>query len=209
MPLGREMIGAMAQALPAHQRLALQALLREQVTNPLIPLLGKDAAPLDALLHNTATPTVIQGGDSSNVIPTAIIVDLDGRVLPGHTPSQLVHELEEFAGDLAEFELVEEEPPARAEPDMRLYPMLAEILRQKDPEGVPIPALLPGYTDARHFAQLGIQTYGFLPMRLPKEVSVDLIHAPNERVPADALRFGTDCLVEAIDRYPAMAGNQL
>ena len=92
---------------------------------------------------------------------------------------------------------------------MRLYPMLAEILRQKDPEGVPIPALLPGYTDARHFARLGIQTYGFLPMRLPKEISVDLIHGRDERVPADALRFGMDCLVEAIDRYPAMAGNQL
>ncbi len=87
--------------------------------------------------------------------------------------------------------------------------MLAEILRQKDPEGVPIPALLPGYTDARHFARLGIQTYGFLPMRLPKEISVDLIHAPNERVPVEALRFGTDCLVEAVERYPAVAVNQL
>jgi acetylornithine deacetylase/succinyl-diaminopimelate desuccinylase-like protein len=208
-PLGRQMIGAMAEALPAHQRLALHGLLREHVTNPLIPLLGRDAAPLDALLHNTVTPTVIHGGDSSNVIPTEVTVDLDGRVLPGHTPAELVQELEDFAGDLAEFELIEEEPPARAEPDMRLYPMLAEILRQKDPEGVPIPALLPGYTDARHFARLGIQTYGFLPMRLPKEISVDLIHALNERVPVEALRFGTDCLVEAIDRYPAMAGNQL
>jgi acetylornithine deacetylase/succinyl-diaminopimelate desuccinylase-like protein len=208
-PLGREMISTIAQALPAHQRLALQGLLREQVTNSLIPLLGKDAAPLDALLHNTATPTVIHGGDSSNVIPTEVTVDLDGRVLPGHTPDELVQELEKFAGDLADFELVEEEPPARAEPDMRLYPMLADILRQKDPEGVPVPALLAGYTDARHFARLGIQTYGFLPMRLPKEISVDLIHGPNERVPADALRFGTDCLVEAIDRYPAVAADQL
>jgi acetylornithine deacetylase/succinyl-diaminopimelate desuccinylase-like protein len=209
-PLGRAMIGAMAEALPAHQRLALQSLLRERLTNGLMPLLGKDAAPLDAVLHNTATPTVIHGGDISNVIPTEITVDLDGRVLPGHTPADLVQELENFAGDLAEFELVREEPPPCAEPDMWLYPMLADVLRQKDAQGVPIPALLPGYTDARHFARLGIQTYGFLPMRLPKEISVDLIHAPNERVPVDALRFGTDCLVEAIERYPAMvAGNQL
>jgi acetylornithine deacetylase/succinyl-diaminopimelate desuccinylase-like protein len=92
---------------------------------------------------------------------------------------------------------------------MRLYPMLTDIIRSHDPGGVPIPALLPGYTDARHFARLGIQTYGFLPMRLPKEISVDLIHAPDERVPADALAFGTECLVEAIDAYPvAMAGDQ-
>ena len=75
--------------------------------------------------------------------------------------------------------------------------------------GVPIPALLPGYTDARHFARLGIQTYGFLPMRLPKEISLDLVHAPDERVPAEALRFGVDCLVEALDRYSASAEDQL
>jgi acetylornithine deacetylase/succinyl-diaminopimelate desuccinylase-like protein len=208
-PHARQMIGAMAEALPAHQRLALAGLLREPATNALIRVLGKDAAPLDAILHNTATPTVIRGGESSNVIPTEITVDLDGRVLPGQTPANLVRELEDFAGDLAHFELVEEEPPALADPDMRLYPMLADVIRGHDPGGVPIPALLPGYTDARHFARLGIQTYGFLPMRLPKEISVDLIHAPDERVPADALAFGTECLVEAIDAYPvAMAGDQ-
>jgi acetylornithine deacetylase/succinyl-diaminopimelate desuccinylase-like protein len=201
-PQARQMVGAMAEALPAHQRLALAGLLREPATNPLIRVLGKDAAPLDAILHNTATPTVIQGGESSNVIPTEITVDLDGRVLPGQTPADLVRELEDFAGDLAHFELVDEEPAARADPDMRLYPMLTDIIRSHDPGGVPIPALIPGYTDARHFARLGIQTYGFLPMRLPREISVDLIHAPDERVPADALAFGVACLVEAIDGYP-------
>ncbi len=204
----RQMVGAMAQALPAHERLALGALLHERATSPLIRILGRHGAPLDALFHNTATPTVIRGGESSNVIPTELTVDLDGRVLPGQTPTDLMQELQRFAGDLAQFELIDQEPAARAEPDMTLYPMLADILRRRDPGGVSIPALVPGYTDARYFTRLGIQTYGFLPMRLPKGVSVDLIHAPDERVPVDALRFGMDCLVEAIERYPASAGDQ-
>ena len=67
--------------------------------------------------------------------------------------------------------------------------MLADILRRRDPGGVPVPALMPGYTDARYFGQLGIQTYGFLPMRLPKEITVDLIHAPDARVPAEAAKL--------------------
>src|SRR5581483_2797552 len=142
--------------------------------------------------------------ENSNVIPTEITVDLDGRILPGQTPPDLVRELEQLAGDLAEFELVEEEPAARAEPDTRLYPMLADVIRSHDPGGVPIPALIPGYTDGRYFARLGIQTYGFLPMRLPREISVGLVHAPNERVPTDALAFGVACLVDAIDRYPTV-----
>ena len=208
-PTAREMLAAMAEALPSYERLALRGLAREPATNPLLRVLGRTAAPLDAILHNTATPTVIRSGESSNVIPTEISVELDGRVVPGQRPEDLVRELEDLAGDLAEFELVEEEPPPPAEPDLTLYPMLADILRRRDPDGVPIPALLPGYTDARYFGRLGIQTYGFLPMRLPTEITVDLIHAPDERVPADAIRFGTECLVEAIRQYPAtLAANQ-
>lgn len=202
-PPARAMIAAIAGALPAHERLALLGLLREQATNPLLRVLGRAGASLDAILHNTATPTVIRGGESSNVIPTEIVVDLDGRVLPGHTPADLVRELEGLAGDLVEFGVVEEEPAPAASADLTLYPMLADIIRRRDPGSAPIPALLPGYTDARYFAKLGIQTYGFLPMRLPREIGVDLIHAPDERVPGDAIRFGTECLLEAIQRYPA------
>lgn len=198
----RRMLTVMADAFPPHERLALRGLLHERATNPLLLVLGKQAAPLDAILHNTATPTVIRGGESSNVIPTELSVELDGRVLPGYGPADLLRELEDLAGGLAEFELVDEEPPPPADADLALYPMLADIISRRDPGSIPIPALLPGYTDARYFARLGIQTYGFLPMRLPREIAVDLIHAPDERVPADAIRFGTECLLEAIQRYP-------
>ena len=201
-PSARRMLTVMADAFPPHERLALRGLQQERATNPLLRALGQQAAPLDAILHNTATPTVIRGGESSNVIPTELSVELDGRVLPGFGPGDLVRELEDLAGDLAEFELVDEEPPPTADADLALYPMLADIISRRDSGSVPIPALLPGYTDARYFARLGIQTYGFLPMRLPREITVDLIHAPDERVPADAIRFGTECLLEAIQRYP-------
>ena len=46
-----------------------------------------------------------------------VTVDLDGRVLPGQTPADLVRELEGLASDLAEFEVVHEEPAVGAEPD--------------------------------------------------------------------------------------------
>jgi acetylornithine deacetylase/succinyl-diaminopimelate desuccinylase-like protein len=201
-PQARAMVSATAAVLPAHERVALQGLLSERATNPLLRVLGRAAAPLDAVLHNTATPTGLRGGESSNVIPTEMTLDLDGRVLPDYSPADLVRELEDLAGDLAEFAVVSEEPAPRAEVDLALYPMLADIIRRRDPGSAPIPALLPGYTDARYFAKLGIQTYGFLPMRLPREIGVDLIHAPDERVPGDAIRFGTECLLEAIQRYP-------
>jgi acetylornithine deacetylase/succinyl-diaminopimelate desuccinylase-like protein len=203
VPVVRRMLDAMAGALPVHQRVALRPLTVPALTDRLLDLFGKDAVSLDPLLHNTATPTVVRGGESTNVIPTEITVDLDGRVLPGKTPHDLVLELHALLPGLAEFEIVSEEPAVPAEPDLALYPMLAEIIREREPRGTPMPTLIPGYTDARHFARLGIQTYGFLPMRLPSHITTALIHAPDECVPAEAIEFGADCVYEAIRRYRA------
>jgi acetylornithine deacetylase/succinyl-diaminopimelate desuccinylase-like protein len=200
-PVVREMLGAMAGALPIHERVALRPLTVPALTDRVLDLFGKDAEPLDPLLHNTATPTVVRGGDSASVVPTEITVDLNGRVLPGQTPDDLVRELKALLGGLAELDVVGAEPPPRQEADLTLYPMLADILREHDPGGTPMPTLVPGYTDARYFGQLGIQTYGFLPMRLPEHISTALIHAADERVPADAVEFGASCVYEAIRRY--------
>ena len=200
-PVLRSMMEAMAGGLPVHERLALRPALVPALTDRLLDLFGKDGDSLDPLLHNMATPTVIRGGESTNVIPTEFTVDLDGRVLPGQTPQDLVSELEALVPGVAHFEVVEEEPAANAEPDLTLMPMLMNIIKEKEPEGTPFPMLLPGYTDARYFSQLGIQTYGFLPMQLPKHITTALIHAPDERIPAAAVEFGAGCVYEAIRRY--------
>ena len=50
---------------------------------------------------------------------------------------------------------------------MSLFPTLAGILERADPGSTATPLLMPGVSDARFFARLGIQTYGFLPMKLP------------------------------------------
>jgi acetylornithine deacetylase/succinyl-diaminopimelate desuccinylase-like protein len=200
-PVVRAMLDAMTSALPVHQRLALGPLAVPRLTDRLLDLFGKDAASLDPLLHNTATPTVVRGGESTNVIPTEITVDVDGRLVPGQNPTDLMRELEALVPGIATYEVVREEPAVTAAPDLALFPMLAEIIREREPGGTPMPTLTPGYTDARHFARLGIQTYGFLPMRLPPHITTALIHAPDERVPADAVRWGAACLCEAVRRY--------
>ena len=57
-------------------------------------------------------------------------------------------------------------------------------------------------TDGRFFSRLGIQTYGFLPMQLPPEMPfMELIHADDERLPVDAVHFGTDAVFEVLQRY--------
>ena len=81
------------------------------------------------------------------------------------------------------------------------FPILADVLRELDPEGVSIPYLVSGGTDGRHFAQLGIRTYGFTPVTLPDGFDGwATIHDADERIPAAALDFGTEAIFRALQR---------
>ena len=54
---------------------------------------------------------------------------------------------------------------------------------------------MPGVSDARFFARLGIQTYGFTPMKLPAGFNFwSGVHGADERIPADAVEFGTSAI---------------
>jgi acetylornithine deacetylase/succinyl-diaminopimelate desuccinylase-like protein len=88
------------------------------------------------------------------------------------------------------------------EPDLGLFPLLAEALLEQDPDGIPIPFLLPAVTDGRWFAQLGIQPYGFTPITLPEGFDFQqTVHGADERIPVAALGFGADALYSVIRRY--------
>jgi acetylornithine deacetylase/succinyl-diaminopimelate desuccinylase-like protein len=78
---------------------------------------------------------------------------------------------------------------------------LGDILLQHDPEGVPVPMLISGVTDARYFSRLGIQTYGYLPMNLPPDFDfAATIHAADERIPVESVAFGADAIYQALLR---------
>jgi acetylornithine deacetylase/succinyl-diaminopimelate desuccinylase-like protein len=71
-----------------------------------------------------------------------------------------------------------------------------------NPVGTPIPLLVRGVTDARFFSPLGIQTYGILPMSLPKDFKFhETIHAADERIPVDAVEFGASAVLKAMQRF--------
>jgi acetylornithine deacetylase/succinyl-diaminopimelate desuccinylase-like protein len=85
---------------------------------------------------------------------------------------------------------------------MGLYDTLVDVLVQSDPEGTPIPLLVGGVTDGRHFARLGIQTYGFTPMQMPPGFNFfRLAHGADERIPIDSLDFGAEAIYTVLHRF--------
>ena len=200
-PVTRSWIEAMAEALPRPQALFLHSLLEPRVAELALRAPVAELRTLDRALRNTVSATIVRGGNKINVIPAEVEVELDGRTLPGFGPDDLIRELHELVGPELELELVRHDP-SPAEPDLSAFPLLASILRELDPLGVPVPMLQIGVTDGRFLSRLGIQTYGYLPLDLPDGFEfTKLIHAADERVPANAVRFGAEAIGRAVERY--------
>jgi acetylornithine deacetylase/succinyl-diaminopimelate desuccinylase-like protein len=200
-PVTRSMIEAIAVEVPAPLALPLRGLLQPKLTDRLLDVLGDRGRTFDPLLHNTASATIVSGGEKINVIPGEIALEIDCRLLPGFTPQDVFAELRTLAGVEIDFEVARHDPVA-GEPDMAMFETLGSTLRELDPQAKPIPLLLPGVTDGRFFSRLGIQTYGFLPMRLPAELRfMELIHAEDERLPVEAIEFGTKAIERMLERF--------
>ena len=200
-PPARLMVEAMASALGGVQGMLLGQLNNPAMTKIILNLLGDRGRIFYPLFHNTASPTILHGSTKVNVIPSEISLELDGRLLPGFKPEDMVNELRAFVGEKVELDVIQFDP-GPSEPDMGMFNMLSNILRESDPDGVPIPLLLSGVTDGRFFSKLGIQTYGFLPMTLPADFNFSAtIHAANERVPAAAIEFGANAIFKALERF--------
>jgi acetylornithine deacetylase/succinyl-diaminopimelate desuccinylase-like protein len=200
-PVAASYVEGIAAAAEEPERGRLLALLDPARTDAVLDEIGDDAGRFDPILHHTINATIARVGEKINVIPSVATVELDGRMLPGFEPEQFVAEVREVIGDEPEIQVtssgVRTEPAALGP----FYELLCDVLRELEPAAVPVPLLMTGATDQRHFARLGIEGYGYLPLRLPSGFGQETVHAADERVPAAALDFGTDALTRVLHRY--------
>ena len=200
-PVARAWIEAMAAELPRPQSLVLRSLLDPRLAELTLRVPAPELRTLDRALRNTVSATIVHGGAKINVIPSQIELELDARSLPGYGPDDVIREIQTLVGMDLELEVLRHDPYP-AEPDLSQLPLLSSVLQELDPGAVPTPMLQVGVTDGRFFAGIGIQTYGFLPLDLPDGFELTkLIHAADERVPADSIRFGAEAIGRVLERY--------
>ena len=200
-PVVTTMIEALAAELPGPARRLARLLLHPRFTDRLLAAAGETGQTLSPLFHHTATPNILRAGETINVRPVVAEIDLDGRLLPGFGPADLLAELAAMLGHDVELEVVRYDP-VEGEPDYGLFGTLASILRDQDPLALPVPMLMPASTDGRFFSRLGIQTYGYTPMTLPASMKFTrLVHGVDERIPVEAVEFGTGCITRLLERF--------
>jgi acetylornithine deacetylase/succinyl-diaminopimelate desuccinylase-like protein len=203
-PTTAAFIRRVAEAIDGAQALAMRALLNP-ITRPFAAARLPDGglgAGLNPMLRNTVSPTQLKAGLKVNVIPSEAQAALDGRVLPGFDREGFLAELRPRLGRNVEIEIEQYYPPLESSPDTPLFRAIESNVRQRDPDGMVVPYMLSGATDAKLFSRLGVQCYGFSPMKLTPDEPFDrLIHAHDERISLDALGFGVSVLYETVRNF--------
>jgi acetylornithine deacetylase/succinyl-diaminopimelate desuccinylase-like protein len=163
----------------------------------LVSKLGTLGLLVGATLQNTANPSMLEAGYKVNVIPSEAVAYVDGRVLPGFE-EEFDTTIRDLVGDLIQIDYISRDIALESAYDTLTVDLMAQVLRAEDPAAVAVPYMISGGTDAKALSTLGINCYGFSPLRMPANLDYwRLFHGVDERVPVEGLKFG----VRTLERF--------
>ncbi|MDX6232427.1 MAG: hypothetical protein QOH68_1411 [Nocardioidaceae bacterium] len=164
---------------------------KEGSADELLEQFGPAIRMIGAGIRNTTNATMLEAGYKHNVIPGEAIAYVDGRYLPGHADS-FVPTVQGIVGANVTVEPYITDAALEYAFEGDLVDAMTVALHSQDPEAHIAPFLMSGGTDAKAWHKLGITSYGFTPLRLPADLDFTaLFHGVDERVPVEALEFGS------------------
>ena len=145
---------------------------------------------------------MLEGGHAQNALPQSAVANVNCRIFPGVASEDVRRKLEELAADpevkVTTLEVRNENPPVPPLTPQILGPV--EKLTAKYFPGVPVvPVLQAGATDGAFLNNVGIPTYGIMPVFIGPDLGH--VHGLNEYVSVESLLIGRDFLYELIQAY--------
>jgi acetylornithine deacetylase/succinyl-diaminopimelate desuccinylase-like protein len=196
----RQMLETIAPALGSDKQEVVASILRKPTWEGLSALgLDEDTMlTLRATTRDTAVPTIIHGGHRINVIPSEVILEVDGRILPGTDPEEWRQRVQDVVGDGVRVELLSRERGIVADPASPLFDAIADTMVSMDPGSGVAPYLVSGGTDARNIP--GVRVYGFFPHAPSDRIALysTLVHGHDQRIAVEDLGFATRFLYEVV-----------
>ncbi|WP_294179087.1 M20/M25/M40 family metallo-hydrolase [uncultured Schumannella sp.] len=185
---------------PLHLTTTTSALLAELArmhgapadTDPvdLVERSGSAAGFLLGTLRVTSNPTLLNAGYKHNVIPDRAEALIDVRPFAGQE-DEVLAQIRELIGPEIEIEIVHHDVGLENPFEGDIVDRMVAALHRHDPGAPILPYLMSGGTDNKALAKLGIDGYGFAPLKLSADLDFPaMFHGVDERVPLDALSFG-------------------
>jgi len=143
-----------------------------------------------ASVRTTTAPTIFHSGVKDNVMPARAEAVVNFRLLPGDSIGEVCEAVRRIINDdRVQFEPLEEaawEAAPVAPVDGAAFEALATTVRQVFPDVLPVPYLMLGATDSRHYAAICDNLFRFTPCLTEKD-DLPRVHGINERISIEAL----------------------
>ena len=212
IPTSRRLIELIAATQTQPRRSLLLQVMNPFLSEGVLSLLPDmdTANALRAMVHSTASPTLLHAGTALNVIPGEATAELDCRIVPGETVKTLTAALRKRIRD----------PKVEVDADsfspgyeMQITPLFTAIqhaIAVQEPGAVVAPYLFPAVSDSRFLAPRGVTAYGFVPHRPEPGVPPvqSLAHGHDERVSIANLEFGLKVLYSVINKISKTRSGQ-
>jgi len=181
---------------------AMRAFLKDPNDAAALALVSAKDPSWNATLRTTCVATMLDAGHATNALPQRARANVNCRIFPGTKQEEVRRKLEELAADsevkVTTLEIRNENPPVPPLTPQILGPV--EKLTAKYFPGVPVvPVLQAGATDGAFFNNIGIPTYGIMPVFIGPDLGH--VHGLNEYVNVESLLIGRDFLYELIQAY--------
>jgi acetylornithine deacetylase/succinyl-diaminopimelate desuccinylase-like protein len=197
LPMVKEYFSRMAPKQPPDERKFFED-VEKGLSDPSFSARFTSNPIYNAIVRDTLSLTILQGGSKANVIPSESNATLDCRLIPGSSKKNFLKEIRRRLGGEIEVEGSMGGNPVPLSPfNTDLFQAIQKFAKENDPDCPVVPLLLPGATDSRFLRERGIATYDFCPFRLP-EKEILKVHGNDERVTLENLRFGMRMLVEVL-----------
>jgi len=197
LPMVKEYFFKIAPKQPPDERKFFED-IEEGLRDPSFSVLLTSNPIYNAMVRDTISLTILQGGSKANVIPSESTATLDCRLIPGSSKENFLKRIKARLGDDIEVGVIAESkslPPSPLDTD--LLRTIQKYAEENDPGCPVVPLLLPGATDSRFLREKGIISYDFCPFRLT-EKELMRVHGNNERIALENLRFGMKMMVDIL-----------
>ena len=151
----------------------------------------------NAMVRDTFTPTVLSASPQTNVIPADAYAEIDGRLLPGDDPNEVVSTINKVIDDDGvKVDVTLNFPSASSPRKSQVMTALGDLAKSDEAEVVP--AMIDGFTDSHYFRQKGLSAYGFIPIELTPADQLT-VHGLNEKITVKQLGAGIRRMVALLE----------
>jgi acetylornithine deacetylase/succinyl-diaminopimelate desuccinylase-like protein len=151
----------------------------------------------NAIVRNTATPTVLGASQKTNVIAPTAYAEVDCRLLPGTDPKEFLGQIRQVIGDDTIKVEVLLNFPAVSSPPRSILMNAINAVAWQDGHNAAVPMMIAGFTDSHYFRAAGLVAYGFVPVELTT-AQEHTVHGVNERIGVKELGNGIRRMVELL-----------